>query len=392
MENKKLKIVYLLPGGIFNPGGMEKITIDKANYFADKLGYNVSIVTTEQLGQPVYFPVSEKVNLYHLDIGMYVNFGKETYIEKCISRYLKNKEYKRKLNRLLCDIRPDITISTLGGLDIEFINDLKDGSIKCGELHFPSNFRQLMARKLSKALIPNIIARIRTYIFKQKCKKLNRLFVLTEEEKSFWKNPKNIEVIPNALSFYPDIISNCESKNAIAVGRLVYEKGFDQLIEAWKKVYIEHPDWKLNIFGQGNQKDNLIMQIKQNGLESVIEIHEPSKKIYDHYLKSSFFVFTSRFLDALPMVLIEAMSCGLPIVSFDAPCGPKDIIIEGKNGYLIKAGDIETLSERINQLIESEELRRKMGNTSREMSYNYHIDNIIGRWKILFEDIYSRKA
>ena len=385
MMKKKLKIVYLLPGGLFNPGGMERITIAKANYLAEKAGYDVSIVTTEQMGQPVYFPVSEKVHLYHLDIGMYVNFGNESYIEKCISRYRKNQEYKSKLSQLLCDIRPDFTISTLGGLDIEFINELKDGSVKWGELHFPGDFRQLMARKLSDAWIPNIVARIRTQGFKKKCKKLNRLIVLTEEEKASWKNKKNIEVIPNALSFFPDETSSCERKQAIAVGRLVYEKGFDQLIEAWKKVYAKYPEWELHIFGQGNQQEHLLEQIRNNGLESTVRIHKPSQDIYTQYKESSFMVFPSRFLDALPMVLIEAMSCGLPLVAFDAPCGPKDIIKEGKNGFLIQAGNRDELSERIIQMIGSDELRKKMGKTARDMSFYYSIDTIMEQWIRLFE-------
>ena len=384
MMKGKPKIVYLLPGGLFNPGGMERITITKANYLAEKEGYDVSIVTTEQMGRPAYFPVSEKVHLYHLDIGMYVNFGKESYVEKCISRYSKNKEYKRLLNRLLCELRPDITISTLSGLDIDFIHNLKDGSLKWGELHHPRNFRQLSARKLSNAWIPNIIARIRTYMFRKKCEKLNRLIVLTQEEKVSWNNQENMEIIPNALSFFPDMISTCEKKQAIAVGRLVYEKGFDQLIETWKTVYAKHPDWELHIFGQGDQKEKLFEQIHQNGLETVVRINEPSQDIYTHYQESSFFVFPSRFLEALPMVLIEAMSCGLPLVAFDAPCGPKDIIKEGENGFLVKNGDIDTLSERIIQLMESGELRKKMGKTARKMSFDYSMDRIMKRWIELF--------
>ena len=385
MAQQKFKIVYLLPGGLYNPGGMERVTIAKANYLSEKMGYDVSIVTTEQMGRPVYFPVSEKVHLYHLDIGMYVNFGKESYMEKCISRYRKNKEYRRLLNQLLCEIRPDFTVSTLSGLDIEFINHLKDGSVKWGELHHPHNFRQLSARKLSNAWIPNVIARIRTYMFKKKCEKLNKLIVLTEEEKTSWKNKKNMEVIPNALSFFPNEISTCEKKQAIAVGRLVYEKGFDQLIEAWIAVYLKHPDWKLHIFGQGEQKEKLLAQIHASGLEEVVRIHEPSQDINSQYQDSSFMVFPSRFLEALPMVLIEGMSFGLPLVAFDAPCGPKDIITEGENGFLVKAGDISTLSQRINQLIESDELRKRTSLTSREMSYNYSIDKIIERWIRLFE-------
>jgi glycosyltransferase involved in cell wall biosynthesis len=379
-----MKIVYLIPGGLFNPGGMERVTIIKANYLAEKMGYDVSIVTTEQLGQPVFFPVSEKVLLHHLDIGMYVNFGKESYLEKCISRYRKNKEYKKKLAKLLCEIRPNITISTLGGLDIQFLNDLKDGSIKLGELHFPSNFRQLMGRKISNSFIPNVIAKFRTVDFKNKCRKLSRLFVLTEEEKLSWRNSSNIEVMPNVLSFFPEVTSTCESKKAIAVGRLVYEKGFDWLIEAWKPVYEKHPDWELNIFGQGDQKENLLHLITKNGLDSVVKIHEPDKDIYSRYLEHSMIIFPSRYLEALPMVLIEAMSSGLPIVAFDAPCGPKDIITEGVNGFLVKTGDLKTLSEKINQMIESDELRKSMGKSAGEMSLNYSEDKIMSRWIKLF--------
>jgi glycosyltransferase involved in cell wall biosynthesis len=387
MKEKPFKIVYLIPGGLFNPGGMERITITKANYLTEKMGYDVSIVTTEQLGKPVFFPISEKVHLYHLDIGTYVNFGKESYWEKCISRFRKTKEYKTELNRLLCELRPDFTISTLGGLDIEFLNDLKDGSIKLGELHFPGNFRQLMARKLSNALIPNLVAKFRTKEFKHKCEKLTRLIVLTQEEKSSWKKKNNIEVIPNAIAYFPDTISTCEQKKAIAVGRLAYEKGFDLLIEAWKPVYERHPDWELHIFGDGDQREKLLRLIAENELDSVIKIHEPSKDIYNHYLEHSMMIFPSRYLEALPMVLIEAMSCGLPLVAFDAPCGPKDVITEGKNGFLIKSGDIKTLSEKINTLIETNELRRSMGKSAREMSLNYSEDKIMKRWVELFEKL-----
>ncbi len=390
MLNNQLKIVYIIPGGLFNPGGMERVTITKANYLAEKMGYDVSIVTTEQLGQPVYFPISEKVHLYHLDIGIHVNFGRETYLEKCISRYCKTKQYRKRLTKLLNEIRPDITISLLG-LEIEFLNNIKDGSVKLGELHFPGNFRQLMARKLSSAFIPNFVAKIRTANMKKLCQKLSCLIVLTEEEKMSWESEKNIKVIPNSLSYYPEKVSMCDQKKAIAVGRLVYEKGFDMLIEAWMIVHEKYPDWELDIFGEGNQKENLLQQIVTNRLESVVKIHEPEKDIYPQYLNHSMLIFPSRYLDALPMVLIEAMSCGLPLIAFDAPCGPKDIIINEKNGFLIKTGEIKTLSDKICLLIESDKLRKSMGKASKEASLDYQVDKIMSSWINLFEKVYNEK-
>jgi glycosyltransferase involved in cell wall biosynthesis len=386
MEQKKkqLKIVYLIPGGLFSPGGMERVTITKANYLAEKSDYDVSIVTTEQMGRPVYFPVSEKVHLCHLDIGIHEKFGKESYLEKCVSRFLKTRQYKKDLKRLLNKIRPDITISLLG-LDIGFLNGFKDGSAKIGELHFPKNFRQLMARKLSESFLPNFVARIRTQSLQKDCLKLSRLVVLTEEEKTFWPEKSNIEVIPNALYFFPETVSDCEQKKAIAVGRLVEEKGFNHLIDAWKSVYEKHPDWELHIFGQGNQKPALLRLITENKLDAAVKIHEPAREIYTKYLEHSMMLFPSLYLEALPMVLIEAMSCGLPIIAYDAPCGPKDVINDGKTGFLVKTGDKAALSAKICELIESDELRKTMGKSAREMAANYSEEKIMKRWLDLFD-------
>jgi glycosyltransferase involved in cell wall biosynthesis len=385
-----MKIVYLLPGGLFNSGGMERVVSIKANYLSDKMGYDVSIVTTEQMGRPVYYPLSEKVQLYHLNIGIHEKFGKESYIEKCVSRYLKTKEYKKVLRKLLAEIRPDIIISTLGGLDIGFLNDLQKNSIKIGELHFPGNYRQLMARKLSSAFIPNLVAKFRTQSFKRNCGKLSRLVVLTEEEKSLWKNQQSIEVIPNPISFFPSESSSLQSKKVIAIGRLVYEKGFDLLIETWKYVVDKHPDWELNIYGNGNQKDHLLRIIQKNHLELQVKIHDPVKNIQEQYLDSSLFVLSSRYLEALPMVMLEAMACGLPLVAFDAPCGPKDIITNGVNGFLVKTGDIKTLSEKIIQLIESEELRQEMGKASKQRASDFQVEKIMKLWVDLFQNEHKR--
>ena len=383
----KTKILYLLPGGLFNSGGMERVVTLKANYLAEKFDYEVSIATTEQMGRPVFYPVSEKVQLHHLDVGIHVNFGKEAYLEKCVSRFFKTREYQKALKKLLKELRPDFTVSTLGGLDIGFLNRFDDGSIKVGELHFPGKYRQLMARKLSKAFLPNLVARFRAQEFQNKCEKLSRLVVLTEEEKSSWKNQRNIEVIPNPLPFFSSESSTTRQKKAIAVGRLVYEKGFDLLIEVWKEVFEKHPDWELNIYGSGDQKETLIRLIQENGLEAAVKIHDPSSHIQELYLEHSMLILSSRYLEALPMVLIEAMACGLPLVAFDSPCGPKDVITNGVNGFLVEFGNTKKLAEKINQLIESDELRKTMGSAAQKISLNYSLDRIMERWHHLFEEL-----
>jgi glycosyltransferase involved in cell wall biosynthesis len=369
---------------------MERVTSTKANFLAEAPGFDISIVTTEQMGRPVFYPLSPKIHLYHLDIGIHENFGKESYIRKCISRYLKTKEYKRKLTKLLFEIRPDITVSTLG-LDIGFINEIKDGSIKIGELHFPGNFRELMAGKLSKNPIPNFVAKIRTQEMRRKCARLSRLAVLTNEEKSFWKGSDNISVIPNPLPFSSGKISNSEQKKIIAVGRLAYEKGFDLLIEAWKVVYAKHPDWELTIFGRGNQQDFLLRLIEKNDLGGVIKIHDVVANIQDVYPDYSILAFPSRYLDSFGMVILEGMSCGLPPVSFNAPCGPKDLITDKKNGYLVELGDTEELGNKINMLIESENLRKTMAKAAICNAQNYREEIIMAQWIDLFNELKNAK-
>jgi glycosyltransferase involved in cell wall biosynthesis len=175
------------------------------------------------------------------------------------------------------------------------------------------------------------------------------------------------------------------NEKAIAVGRLVYEKGFDYLIEAWALVAEKYPSWELNIYGNGNQKNILNQLIKNKNLEKRIHICEPESNIQEKYREHSMLIFPTRFLDSFGMVIIEAMSLGLPVISFDAPCGPKDLITDGVNGFLVKTGDIYTLSEKIIRLIETESLRIRMGKAAREFSGNFHTEKVMERWVHLFE-------
>ncbi|MDR0732860.1 MAG: glycosyltransferase family 4 protein [Dysgonamonadaceae bacterium] len=382
----KMRLVYLLPGGLFNSGGMERVTTVKANYLAETLGYEVFIVTTEQMGRPAFYTLSPRVHTRHLDIHIGKNFGKENYIRKLISRFVKIREYRRKVSRLLDEIRPNITITTLGGLDIEFINDLKDGSIKIGELHFQRTIRQIRAREMHRCLFPRLIGEMMTADFIRKCKKLTRLIVLTEDEKAFWNGVPKTTVIPNPLPFTPAKQSLTENKKAIAAGRLVHEKGFDMLIEAWKTVAEKHPDWTLDIFGDGALKDALLRLIAANRLETCVNLRAPVKDIQNTYPDYSISVLSSRH-EALPMVLPEAMACGLPLVAFNVSSGVGSVVRDGENGFLVPPEDIAALSDRIIRLIESPELRKTMGNRGVEMSADYRVETIMSRWDKLFAEI-----
>ncbi len=218
----------------------------------------------------------------------------------------------------------------------------------------------------------------------------DRFVVLTEEDKGYWGNFSNINVIPNANSFIPTKQSSLEYKRAIAVGRYDYQKGFDELIKIWRDVYLKNPEWRLDIFGHGPLKEDLQNLIDDLNLTEVIKLCEPVKNIEQEYLSSSILVMTSRY-EGLPMTLLEAQACGLPMVAYACKCGPKDIIHDGINGYLIPERDSQLMTEKILKLIEDDDLRKKMGNINVELSDNFSEDKIMKHWVNLFEEIVKEK-
>mgnify|MGYP003585513953 FL=1 len=151
----------------------------------------------------------------------------------------------------------------------------------------------------------------------------------------------------------------------------------------WEKVNQKHPEWTLDIYtDEVDSLNNIVIDL---GLTSTINIFSFVKNIEEKYLESSIFVMTSRF-EAFPMVLIEAMSLGLPSVSYDCPSGPRSIITDNENGFLIPDGDLELFAEKLSFLIESEEFRIKFGAASKEKMKEYQLDPVMKQWKTLLEN------
>ena len=373
-----MRIIYCL-AGTFNSGGMERIVINKANWLAEH-GHEVSIITTEQNGRQNFFPLNEKVTRIDLDV-MYSDTNSLGVVKKMISRKRLMRKHRKALNTVLLQNKPDIVVSTFGN-EVGFLPFIADGSRKVAEIHFSRWYRLQLNRKG----IWRIIDKYLTYTDYRILKKFDRFICLTEEDKLNWGKLNNIEVIPNFIEDIAAQTAPLTAKSMIAVGRLSYQKGYERLVKAWKIVADKHPDWILNIFGGGELKDDLESLIKNVDLNNYIKIHEPTAQILREYVNNSALVLSSRY-EGLPMVLLEASSVGLPLISFTCQCGPKDIIMSGYNGLLVNEGDIDGLAEAIIKVIENPELRKEMGKNSLEKSTEYNKEIIMNKWNGLFHSL-----
>ena len=379
-----MKLIYCIHS-IYNPGGMERVLLNKVSYLVEKLGWEIVIVTTDQHGRPPFYPFPNQVRRIDLDVNYSEDNQKSTWAK--ISGYLRRRrKHKRALTEVLMRERADIVVS-LYPSESSFLCDIKDGSKKVLELHYCKFFRLQYGRKGLMGLID----RYRTWLDERIVRRFDKFVVLTHEDHGYWGNLPNIEVIPNAALFIAPRCSDQTEKRVIAVGRLDYQKGFDRLIEAWAltRKYPELNNWQLAIFGQGEWKEMLEEQIARNGLQQSARIHTPSKEIGKEYAASSMLVMSSHY-EGFPMVMIEAMACGLPVVAFDFKCGPKDIITDGQNGRIVPEGDITALADALAELMRDDEKRCAMAHEAQKVTERYSEDRVMKQWIQLFTNLVPR--
>lgn len=379
----KIKLAYCIPA-LYNISGMEKTVTTKANYFAETLGYEVFIIITDGKDREPAFELSKKIKVINLNVN-YDNIWKYSFFKKFFTYLIKQQIFKRRLKSLLKTIKPDITISMLRR-EINFITKINDGSKKIGELHFnKNNYRDFDATGKSFKFLRILFAKLWMKQLISNLKRLDKFVVLSYEDKAKWHELDNVTVIYNPIDIIPDETSDCNSRKVIAVGRIVWQKGFDMLLDSWKIVSARHPDWTLTIYGSGD-KSTLQEQAKVNGICGSCFFEEPVLNLDEKFRESSIFAFSSRF-EGFGMVITEAMASGIPPVAFACPCGPKDIIEDGKNGLLVELGDIEGLADKICYLIENSDVRKTFGKAARIRSEIFKIETIALQWDTLFKEL-----
>ena len=380
--SKPLKIVYITPS-IHTADGAARVLTMKANYFAEHFGYDITILLTEGKGLPFFYPVSDKIKIINYDLN-FEQLWNCPFWKKFFIYIPKQYRYRKLVKKELMRIRPDITVSLLRR-EINFINDIHDGSRKMGEIHVHrDNYRNFKGEKNNN--IMNLFAKFWSKQLVNNLKKLDRFVVLTEKDRDLWFELNNVEVIPNPLPFMPTSVSPLTEKRVIAVARYSREKGIDLLLQAWSEVEKRTNEWRLEIFGDGDTTAFEALIDKLGIDRNRCKLNGRTSDIEQEYLKSSVAVCSSRF-EGFGMIIIEAMVCGLPVVSFDCPWGPRSIIKDREDGLLVENGQVDKLADAMVSLMEDAYKRNLFANNAIRNVQRFRIENIANQWKHLFERI-----
>lgn len=360
-----MKILYIVPK-IDNEGGVARVLSIKANYLVKNFGYEVHILTQNGGNKPLFYLFNDKIALHDVSL----KGGKTSFF----------LQYARALKTALSTIKPDVIIVCDNGLKaftIPFI--LKINTPIIFECHGSKHIEEKEKAKYFSG------TKIKSLFKEFSANKFTKFIALSKESLKEW-NVKNGVVIPNPLWFETQQFSDLKSKKVIAVGRHSYEKGLDRMLQIWQKVIVKHPDWSLEIYGKSNENQELQKLANSMNIGNNVTFFEPVKNINDKYREASIMAMTSR-TEGFGMALIEAMALGLPCVAYDCPCGPRTIIQNDENGFLIEDGNVNSFVENLELLIENENLRIEMGQNAKNSASKYDIDRIMQQWKSLFEDL-----
>lgn len=391
------KIVYIV-GDLSYPNGMSRVLSQKVNYLARHTGWQLYVVLTEGKDKPFYYPLEPNVQ--------WVNFGLEfdTLYNVPLWRRVpvfirRQRRYRQLLTDYLFKVRPDVTVTVLRR-EINFINDINDGSQKVGEIHFNKQSYRTFSKSWLPTWVNNLVTHRWQKALERQVRRLAHFVVLTQEDYQMWApvfsapinpttpiTPIRLSIIPNPIYTYPDEASDCTSHRVIAVGRYTWQKGFDLLIQAWKEVEALAPKWQLHIYGAGDPTAFRQMAM-EDGVGDTLFCEEATSDVYVRYRESSIFVLSSRY-EGFGLVMVEAMSCGIPVVAFACPCGPRDVISDGTDGLLIANGDTHALANGLLRLMNDASLRQRMGQAAREKARRYMEPPIMKQWIELFEGVTS---
>ncbi|MCO5974420.1 glycosyltransferase family 4 protein [Actinoallomurus soli] len=381
-----MKISILIMNA-YGMGGTIRATFNLADELSRR--HEVEIVSVFQHKDRPFFPLSDRVRLSSLvdlrpDARKWWKFGVASRLKKPSTllhpeeRAYDNfsAESDRALTRYLADLRTDVLVTTRAGLNIAAARLARDGVTLIGQEHL-----HFGAHK------PGILAEIR-----DSYQRLDAIVTLTDADHAEYARmldgaPTRVYTIGNGLPAGPRPQSRLDNRVVIAAGRLVRVKGYDRLLDAFAKVVEKRPDWKLRVYGQGTQADKLSRRARRLGLHNNVAFMGPTNDIEGELAKASIHVITSRF-EGFGMTIVEAFAAGVPVVSFDCPQGPREIITSGENGVLVPDGDIDAFADALLSLMDDPEKMRRLAENGRRTATRYDISEVAGRWDEMLAELH----
>ena len=361
-------------------GGMERVIVDKMNCFSKMGNMEVYLITTNQGQHPVPFELDSKVHYEDLKVQTHLQY-RYRGLRRLWERFRRNKMLNHRMADKIQMIQPNVLICTTSRL-VSTMVKLKRGIPLVAESH--SDFENVMENEGN-----SLWSRIKAKRHFRKLQKVTAIVTLTKEDANAWKTiHSSVYVIPNLVHLNDTKeYSRCGAQRAIYVGRYCNQKGLPELLSIWTIVHQRHPEWILDMYGDGELDDWLRRQIAD--LNIGIRVNHPVKDVFRCYINSSVMLLTSTW-EPFGLVLPEAMSCGIPVVSFAGLKGPDSIITDGVDGYLVKNRSVDDFADRVCLLIENPRLRQEMGKKAILSSQRYKAENIMPMWKDLFESLIKR--
>lgn len=369
-----MKIVYLTDQ-TFLHGGIEKVLSTKVNYLAEQYHHQVTVVTTEQKGHQPCYAFSEKVNLRDIAINYHRD---KSYFHPL--NLIKAIKHFFKIKKLIKQLQPDVMVVSNYSFDFYFLPYILPKIPKIKEFH---SSRYLEAnRKTSKNLKEKVMA----FLSRNAEKEYHQLVVLNPTEKEFY-NSKKITVIPNPVPM-SDLIAKVQNKKIMAAGRISPVKNFGELIDIFNEVKNDLKDWELHFYGEDylDTQKKLEQKIEEYQLEQQVKFMGITDDILKTMQEYSIYAMTSE-TECFPMVLLEALSVGLPIVSYNCPTGPQFIISNNEDGFLVQ--NKEEFKLKLKKLAADVELRQCFSQKGKEHVNRFSDQEVMKLWNNLFVDLYN---
>lgn len=356
------KLLYITTN-LQGSGGVSRILSVKLNHLIENYGYTVHVITTNNKSDTFFYGFNSNIVFHKID---FEDFG--------LSHLLK---YKNRLQEIADEINPNVIINCDNGLKGSLLPYLINTAALIYERHGSRHLKTFTR-------IEGLKNKLANFILDRSLHKYKAFIVLNEEEKKHW-NANNVKVLSNPLWFNPLQRTNkLQNKVALAIGRHSVEKQFDVLLKTWQKVVVDFPDWTLKVYGEKDDKLKLENLVDKLNLKNHVQLYKPTKNIDQVYKNASMLLNTSSS-EAFGLVIMEAMAFGLPVIAFDAVSGPKALILNEKNGFLVKNNDVQAYADRVRILIQDEKLRQAMGKSSKESVKKLNLESIMKQWHHLFQ-------